>query len=173
MKSRVSISILSAALALAWLGPAGAQPSPVATPAVPCGDDKHPMTCRQVAVTTPVDTLTLAVANDFPLREHGLMFRTSLEPHTGMLFVFPNESVVEFWMKNTLIPLDMVFVNRKGVVTAVASNVPSTTTATPDQNVPRRSGLAKFVFELPSGEAASDGLKPGAQVRIPAVSAKE
>jgi uncharacterized protein len=167
MKSRAWISIFSVAATLASFGEVRAQQT------VACGDQRQPMTCRQVVVSTPVDSLTVAVADNYPLREHGLMFRTSLEPRTGMLFVFPVEGVYEFWMKNTLIPLDMVFVDRRGIVTSVASNVPATTPSTPEENIPRRSGRAKFVFELPAGEASSDGLKPGAVVRIPPVSAKE
>src|SRR5579863_4940350 len=105
MKSRLWISILSLACTLAPIAPAAGQPAPAAT--AQCGDDRHPVTCRAIVVVTPSASLTVAVANSFPLREHGLMFRTSLEPHTGMLFVFRTESdPVEFWMKNTLIPLD-------------------------------------------------------------------
>ncbi len=170
MKSRIWTSILSLAFAFAQT-PAFAQPAPAAT--AQCGDDQHPVTCRAVVIVTPSESLTVAVANSYPLREHGLMFRTALEPHTGMLFVFPSENVVEFWMKNTLIPLDMVFVDRNGVVTTVAANVPATTPATLERDIPRRSGRAKFVLELRAGEAAGDGLKPGVLVRIPPVSARE
>lgn len=171
MTSRIWIWILSLSFALSAV-PALGQPAPEAT--AQCGDDQHPVTCRAVVVVAPNASLTMAVVDTFALREHGLMFRTSLEPHTGMLFVFPSESnPVEFWMKNTLIPLDMVFIDRNGIVTTVAANVPSTTPSTPDQDIPRRGGRAKFVLELPAGEAAGDGLKPGAFVRIPPVSAKE
>lgn len=169
MKSRLWISILSGVCAAAMIAPGAAQPA-----TAQCGDDQHPLACRAAVVVAPGTSLTVAVANSYPLREHGLMFRTSLPAHTGMLFVFRTESdPVEFWMKNTLIPLDMVFVDRNGVVTTVASHVPATTPSTADKDIPRRSGRAKFVLELPAGEAASDGLKPGAHVRIPPVSAKE
>jgi uncharacterized membrane protein (UPF0127 family) len=171
MKSTIWIWVLSLSLGFA-AAPAFAQPVPQAT--AQCGDDQHPVSCRAVVVVAPSASLTMAVVNTFALREHGLMFRTSLEPHTGMLFVFAAEgNPVEFWMKNTLIPLDMVFIDRNGIVTTVAANVPSTTPATPDQDIPRRGGRAKFVLELPAGEAAGDGLRPGAFVRIPPVSAKE
>lgn len=160
MKSRVWTSILS--LALVSGSPALAQTDGPQAP------------LPTVLVEAPRAELKVEVANTFEERERGLMFRTALPPHTGMLFVFPSEAPsIDFWMKNTVIPLDMVFVDRRGIVTHVAADVPATTPSTPDARIPRRGGRAKFVFELPAGEAASDGLAPGAAVRIPSVSAKE
>lgn len=54
--------------------------------------------------------------------EKGLMFRKVLAPHHGMLFDFKTEQPVMMWMKNTLIPLDMIFISRKGIVTHIVQD---------------------------------------------------
>lgn len=120
-----------------------------------------------VAVKAPTATLHLQVARTDTQRELGLMSVTHLEAHTGMLFVFDEDSTVEFWMKDTLIPLDMVFVGRGGQVNDVAFNVPTVPLDTPDDAIPRRSGRGKYVIELPAGEAERDGIVAGAHLRIP------
>ncbi|HET9030988.1 MAG TPA: DUF192 domain-containing protein [Candidatus Aquilonibacter sp.] len=111
-----------------------------------------------VTVRAPKATLTLQVAKTEDEREFGLMNVTKLAPHTGMVFVFDQDALVEFWMKNTLVPLDMVFVGPDGIVRSVAANVPATTPDTPDDKIPRRSAKAKYVIELPAGEAEKDGI---------------
>jgi uncharacterized protein len=112
----------------------------------------------------PLAMLSLEVADTQAKQERGLMYRTSLAAHTGMIFIFNRDDVVEFWMKNTLIPLDMVFVAADGYVRSVSANVPATTADTPDDRVARVLGRAKFVLELPAGEAAEDGLRAGARL---------
>lgn len=111
-----------------------------------------------VTVHAPKATLTLQVAKSEDERELGLMNVTKLPPHTGMLFVFDRDAPVEFWMKSTLVPLDMVFLGPDGTVRTVAANVPSTTVETPDAQIPRREGQAMYVIELPAGEAEKDGI---------------
>jgi uncharacterized membrane protein (UPF0127 family) len=71
---------------------------------------------------------------------------------------------VAFWMKDTLIPLDMVFLAPDGTVRKVFARVPVVSPQLPDADIPLEQGSAKFVIELPSGEAAQDGLRPGARV---------
>lgn len=124
---------------------------------------------RSLDVQAPNARLHLEIADNEAARERGLMFRTKLAPHSGMLFVFEHDDTVTFWMKNTLISLDMVFIGADRRVRAVSPSVPAATADTPDLQVPRRAGRARYVLELPAGEAAGDGLKPGA--RLEALSA--
>jgi uncharacterized membrane protein (UPF0127 family) len=64
-------------------------------------------------------------------------------------------------MKDTLIPLDMVFVGADGTVTGVFPNVPVVDPSTPDDQIPRRNGTGMYVIELPAGEALNDGIRNG------------
>ena len=120
-----------------------------------------------VVIHAPQANLRLEVAKNDPEREHGLMDRTSLPPHTGMLFVFDNDGPVTFWMKDTLIPLDMVFVAANGTVRSVAAAVQPAPKNAADATIPLEPGVGKYVIELPSGEAARDGIKPGTRLSIP------
>lgn len=114
-----------------------------------------------VTVRAPKAQLVLQVAKTEDERELGLMSVTKLAPHAGMVFVFDQDAPVEFWMKDTLIPLDMVFVGAHGRVRSVAANVPVVPLDTPDDAIPRRTGSAKYVIELAAGEAARDGIVVG------------
>jgi len=133
--------------------------SPPPTP-LPCFS-----TLPSVTMIAPKTRISVEVASTEPERENGLMNRHSMPEHHGMIFVFENDSPVEFWMKNTLIPLDMVFIAKNGVVRRVDANVPTAAPDTPDDAIPRRSGTAKYVIELNSGEAARDGIAPGVKLR--------
>lgn len=123
-----------------------------------------PQPLPQVTLRAPKTELRVQVADSPGEREQGLMSYHLLARHTGMIFVFKSDDRVEFWMKNTLIPLDMVFIGGDGKVRAVAANVPASTYETPESQVARRGAKAKFVIELPAGEAKADGLVPGARV---------
>jgi uncharacterized membrane protein (UPF0127 family) len=93
-------------------------------------------------------------------RARGLMYRKQLGPYEGMLFDFYQEMPVSFWMKNTLIPLDMVFIAADGTVKHVHANaVPLTTDPVPSR-FPVRA-----VLEINCGSAALLGIKPGDKVR--------
>ncbi len=95
-------------------------------------------------------------------RSHGLMYRKQLGPYQGMLFDFFQEMPVSFWMKNTLIPLDMLFIAGDGTVKHIHANaVPLTTDPIPSQ-FPVRA-----VLEINGGSAALLGIKPGDKVRHP------
>ncbi len=95
-------------------------------------------------------------------RSHGLMFRKQLGPYEGMLFDFFQEMPVSFWMKNTLIPLDMLFIAGDGTIKHIHANaVPQNTDPIPS-NFPVRA-----VLEINGGSAALLGIKPGDKVKHP------
>ena len=121
-----------------------------------------------ITVQAPTAVLKLEVAQAEADRMRGLMGRRSLAEHQGMIFVFGSDADQHFWMKDTLIPLDMVFVSAKGKVTSISDHVPAVTAGESDTDVPRRAGSGRFVLELPAGEALRDGLKAGVELHLPA-----
>ena len=95
-------------------------------------------------------------------RAQGLMFRRSLAPRAGMLFDFGRDEVAQMWMKNTFIPLDMVFADRDGTVRGIARDARPRSLDTISSRVPVRA-----VLELNGGEAERIGLAPGDRIRHP------
>ena len=126
-----------------------------------------------VLAKTPVRPVSLVVVNDYPSRERGLMCVVSIPRARGMIFVFPNDSNPDFWMKNTLVALDMVWVRANGTVTTVAANIPPTPDGTPDAEIAHRHGAGRYVIEFGGGDAARLGLKPGAKIRLPKLTATQ
>ena len=101
------------------------------------------------------------IARSNPERERGLMFRQSLEPGRGMLFLFERPEKLKFWMKNTYIPLDMIFISEQMRILAVEEN------AEPLTLNPRGPDLdARYVLEVPGGWARAHGVGPGLEVRF-------
>ncbi len=94
------------------------------------------------------------------------MNRIHLAPHTGMIFIFGGDGRVAFWMKNTLVPLDMLFIGADGTVRRVFANVAVVPRSLPDDGIPREAAVAKYVIELPAGEAAKDGIAPGTRLDL-------
>ena len=93
-------------------------------------------------------------------RAQGLMFRRFLPPDRGMLFDFEAEQPVMMWMKNTFIPLDMVFIGKNGHIVSIAENTePLSETTIPS------GGAVAGVLEVPAGTAARTGMKAGDMVR--------
>lgn len=95
-------------------------------------------------------------------RAKGLMNRSSLDANAGMLFAFPSSDIQTFWMKNTLIPLDIIYIDNNKIV--------ETTTLQPEtpQNTPTYTpeNKANYVLELPAGTASKYNFKAGDQVKI-------
>ncbi len=106
---------------------------------------------------------TVEIADDDAERAQGLMHRDSLAAAQGMLFVYPWAGAPAFWMKNTLIPLDMLFVTPEGVVQHVHAK------AQPGDLTPIRGGDGVIaVLEIKGGLAAAIGIGPGDELRHPA-----
>ncbi len=123
-----------------------------------------------VVVHAPRADLTLEVARTDAQRAHGLMDRKTVPEHTGMIFVFDTDEPVDFWMKDTLVPLDMIFVAADGTVRRVYSDVPIPRAGVADDAIPREAGTAKYVIELHAGEAAQDGIAAGVRLDLHGVS---
>jgi uncharacterized protein len=93
-------------------------------------------------------------------RQQGLMFRREMKPDAGMLFdMGPREQEANFWMRNTFIPLDMLFIHSNGVIQNIAERtIPQSLATVPSD------GTVKAVLELNGGTAARLGIKPGDKV---------
>jgi uncharacterized membrane protein (UPF0127 family) len=93
-------------------------------------------------------------------RALGLMFRRSLAPDSGMLFVFDTSNFQRFWMKNTLIPLSIAYITRDSLITDILEMAPLDTTTPYASSKP-----ARYALEMNSGWFQSKGIKPGDTVR--------
>jgi uncharacterized protein len=157
------------ALSLALALGACLAPPPAARAEIGRQDPSH---CKGQPVLAPLQPLsivsggrtarfTVEMADTPDKREYGLMCRTSLAPDRGMLFDFggPSDDVA-FWMRNTLIGLDLVYIRPDGRVLSIARN------ARPLDETPIPAGGAiRAVLEIPAGRAAQLGLQPGDKVR--------
>ncbi len=110
------------------------------------------------------ESFAIELADDPAERAQGLMFRETLDPAAGMLFVYESPRQASFWMKNTLIPLDMIFSDATGTVTRVHSN------AVPGDLTPIDGGASvAFVLEINGGLAARLGIVAGTELRHPVI----
>lgn len=113
----------------------------------------------EIATASGSHVFSVEVMSDDAGREKGLMYRRFMPQDRGMLFDFKEEEQVTFWMKNTYIPLDMVFISRRGIVTRIVANAePLSETLIPG-------GPAYGVLEVNAGVAARIGLKVGDKVK--------
>ena len=92
----------------------------------------------------------------------GLQGVPKLDPGTGMLFVYPTPRMVHFWMFNTLVPLDIIFVDGSGIVTRIAENLQPH-----DLNQVSSESECQFALEVPAGTAAAAGILPGMRMIAP------
>lgn len=108
-------------------------------------------------------TITVEVADTEQARTTGLMFRRSIGADEGMIFVYADDEVITMWMKNTYIPLDMIFVRSNGVIHRI-----ETDTEPLSERVIDSGGKVRAVIEMMAGSAERLGLKPGDKVLYPA-----
>ncbi len=116
-------------------------------------------------------TVRVEIANDDDLRAQGLMYRDHLAPDSGMLFLFAQDGEYPFWMKNTRIPLDMIWIDATQRVAAVHFEVPPCK-ADPCPSYPPNA-RARYVLEVAGNEARKHGVKAGDQLRFEATDGYE
>jgi uncharacterized membrane protein (UPF0127 family) len=131
---------------------------------------QDPKSCKGQAEIKPLEALQLStgkgiykfqveIADNETEREYGLMCRKALAADRGMLFLFDQADYQAFWMRNTLIPLDIVYIGSDGRVVSIVRN------ARPLDESPLPSGgKAQFTLELAAGRAEQIGLLPGDKV---------
>ncbi len=137
----------------------GPAPAPAATaratPAV------APSGLRTVQMQIGGQSFTLEVAANEADRARGLMERQSMPADAGMLFVFDRERYLSFWMKNTLIPLDILYLDDAGRIVTIAQMKPLDETGVPTR------APARYAVELNAGTARRLGVRVGDVLRIP------
>jgi uncharacterized membrane protein (UPF0127 family) len=137
----------------------------LAAPLVPSGCNSRSAVPQSglpvVAIQVGQKTYQCEIAADDANREQGLMHRKSMPEDHGMIFVFGYEQVLYFWMKNTLIPLDIVYLNRDGKVVAVRQMKPLDVSSVGSKEP------AQYAIELNAGQAEKSGVKEGDIIRLP------
>jgi len=134
--------------------------NPPATAALDRPQPRLPV--QTIAIDTPHGpvSLTVEMAITGRQQEQGLMYRRQMDADCGMLFVFPNPTQITFWMKNTYLPLDMLFIRADGTVSSIAAHTkPRTLDPVPSAEP------VKAVLELNAGRAKALGIEEGAKVR--------
>ena len=116
---------------------------------------------RTVGVTVGSQTLTLEVADTPESRQTGLMRRDSMDRDHGMLFVFPREETLGFFMKNTRIPLDIIFLDASRRVVSIDSMRPY------DLTTHSSARPAKYAIEVNAGVAKEAGIAVGDTIELP------
>jgi uncharacterized membrane protein (UPF0127 family) len=116
----------------------------------------------EIVTKTGVRAFTVELATNDAERERGLMYRKELPEGRGMLFDFQHDRPVAFWMRNTYIPLDMIFIRGDGRILSIAEN----TQPLSDGLIPS-GGSVRAVLEVIGGTARKLGIAPGDRVESP------
>jgi uncharacterized membrane protein (UPF0127 family) len=141
------------------------QPPPIPDPE--CPDDPGPVPSLRLGTVRFPEVGSLEVAVEIAEKDadrmRGLMYRKEMSESAGMLFIFERQKKLQFWMKNTCIPLDMIFIDKGGTIVAIEENTP---TLSRNNFGPKRCD-AKFVLEVNAGWARRNGVKPGQKLELP------
>jgi hypothetical protein len=116
----------------------------------------------EIVTKSGVHVFSVEIAKTEEERATGLMYRKELAEGRGMLFDFSPEQQVSMWMKNTFIPLDMIFIRSDGRILRIAEN-----TVPQSEKIIPSGGLAKGVLEVIGGTAKKYGIQPGDRVAHP------
>ena len=108
-----------------------------------------------IRLTAGIYLIKAEVAADFSSRAEGLMYRKSLAPNSGMLFIFDEAAIQCMWMKNTLVPLSVAFMDERGVILNIEDMQPQT------EDTHCASAPAPLALEMSKGWFAQRGIKPG------------
>lgn len=114
-------------------------------------------------------SLNAEIAASGAQQERGLMWRTSMDDNDGMIFLLGAPQTAEFWMKNTLIPLSVAFIDKNGVILEI-HDMKATDPSTPDAQLPRyrsESSLVSYALETNLHWFALNGVKPGDKIQPP------
>jgi hypothetical protein len=156
----IALSLLATACTADTSTAPAASSKPVASaPALP--EAPFPIYFESTTMTLKEKTFTIEVAKSDEQVERGLMYRDSMPADHGMIFLMDKEAKISFWMKNTRIPLDIVFLDKNGKVLEVQARKPF------DETGRGPASPALYVIELNLGVAEKIGLKPGDTVEIP------
>ena len=120
--------------------------------------------------TVTIDNIEIKVdiADTEALQTKGLSGRPSLDEYEGMLFVFPDDQIRYFWMKDMLISLDIIWIDKEGKIIAIEKNVPKPEIGTPDYRLPiyTSSGSVRYVLEVNSGFSERHNISTNDTVQI-------
>ena len=148
LRARLWIALAAVVALCAFLGPGAARAATFQT--------------LEIATKSGVQVFSVEIATTEEEKTTGLMYRKQLADGKGMLFDFSPEQEVSMWMKNTYIPLDMIFIRADGRILRIAeSTEPLSTRIIPS------GGLAKGVLEVIAGTAQKYGIAPGDRVAHP------
>lgn len=175
LTSALTFGLLLACTACSAETPADASPPPPAAkpkadkrptataPPAPAPADKPQELSVRVFVDTPAGPrrFLVEIADEQSERAKGLMHRVDMGEDAGMLFVFPSMRVQSFWMKNTRLALDMLFIDEQGVVVGIVENAEPMTTVSRTVGIP-----SLYVLELNAGTSRRTGLAAGQKVRF-------
>lgn len=106
-----------------------------------------------------ITTIDIELAENDDERRLGLMFRKTMADNQGMFFIFPYDAMQSFWMKNTILPLDMLFINSDNEIVTIIEN----TTPYAEKSYPS-TRPAKFVLEVNAGYASAHGIREGYKI---------
>lgn len=140
-----------------------------------CKKETEPKTVKQVEIkfkhegnlqfldslNSPKQEIQIEIAdNDFE-RQTGLMYRKKMASNRGMLFIFDDNTIRSFYMKNTYIPLDLVFIDQNNTIVSIAKNAKPL-----DESSVRSEGNAQYVLEINAGLSEQWKLKKGDKVNF-------